>query len=125
MDIRKLESSLKMQNCYFSHCSVERAENIEDREPKMSIERHISEIEEHTYDVSLHVNIDSEDLSVNVIANAKFLFEADSYEREKTIIEKNTIAIMFPFVRSQVSLLTTQPNMVPIVLPPINTAKFE
>ena len=91
----------------------------------MSIERHISEIEEHTYDVSLHVNIDSEDLSVNVIANAKFLFEADSYEREKTIIEKNTIAIMFPFVRSQVSLLTTQPNMVPIVLPPINTAKFE
>lgn len=125
MDIRKLESSLKMQNFYFSHCSVERAENIEDREPEMSIERHISEIEEHTYDVSLHVNIDSEDLSVNVIANAKFLFEADSYEREKTIIEKNTIAIMFPFVRSQVSLLTTQPNMVPIVLPPINTAKFE
>ena len=62
---------------------------------------------------------------MNVIANAKFLFEADSYEREKTIIEKNTIAIMFPFVRSQVSLLTTQPNMVPIVLPPINTAKFE
>ena len=59
------------------------------------------------------------------VANAKFLFEADSYEREKTIIEKNTIAIMFPFVRSQVSLLTTQPNMVPIVLPPINTAKFE
>ena len=35
MDIRKLESSLKMQNFYFSHCSVERAENIEDREPKM------------------------------------------------------------------------------------------
>lgn len=125
MDIKKLESSLKMQNFYFSHCSIERSENIEDREPKMNIERHILEIAKHTYDVSLHVNIDSEDLSVNVIANAKFLFEADSYDREKTIIEKNTVAIMFPFVRSQVSLLTTQPNMVPIVLPPINTAKFE
>jgi preprotein translocase subunit SecB len=32
---------------------------------------------------------------------------------------------MFPFIRSQVTLLTTQPGMTPIVLPPINTAKYE
>ena len=53
------------------------------------------------------------------------MFESDFCERESDIIKKNTVAIMFPFVRSQISLLTTQPDMVPIVLPPINTAKFE
>ena len=39
--------------------------------------------------------------------------------------EEYTVAIMFPFIRSQITLLTTQPGMTPIVLPPINTTKFE
>lgn len=125
MDIKKLESSLKMEKFYFSHCSVERKENIEDSNPKMDIKRCVSEVEKHIYDVRLEVDIDSEDFAVKVIANARFLFESDFCERESDIIKKNTVAIMFPFVRSQISLLTTQPDMVPIVLPPINTAKFE
>ena len=44
---------------------------------------------------------------------------------EENIVKTNTVAIMFPFIRSQVTLLTTQPGMTPIVLPPINTTKFE
>jgi len=36
------------------------------------------------------------------------------------ILKKNTVAIMFPFIRSQVSLLTTQPGMTPILLQPID-----
>lgn len=75
--------------------------------------------------MALDVNIDSKDFYVTVIANAKFIYEAESYEQEAVIIKKNTIAIMFPFVRSQISLLTTQPGMMPVVLPPINTAKFD
>ena len=30
------------------------------------------------------------------------------------------ISIIFPFIRSQVSLLTTQPGITPIMIPPIN-----
>ena len=36
------------------------------------------------------------------------------------LIKVNTVAIMFPFIRSQISLLTTQPGLEPILLPPIN-----
>lgn len=36
------------------------------------------------------------------------------------ILKKNTVAIMFPYIRSQVSLITTQPAMVPIIMPPID-----
>lgn len=36
------------------------------------------------------------------------------------LINKNAIAILFPYLRSQVTLITSQPNMTPIILPPIN-----
>ena len=36
------------------------------------------------------------------------------------LIERNTLAIMFPYFRSYVSTLTTQPGMTPIVLPAMN-----
>lgn len=39
---------------------------------------------------------------------------------KEVIVTKNTMAILFPFLRSQVTLMTAQPDMVPIVLPLIN-----
>ena len=81
-----MKSNLKMNNLYFSSCSVERACKVENGECKADLQRNITKTDEHEYDVEL---------------------------------------IMFPFIRSQVTLLTTQPGMTPIVLPPINTTKFE
>ena len=46
--------------------------------------------------------------------------EKISEQTAEQILKKNTVAIMFPFIRSQVSILTTQPGMIPIVMPPIN-----
>ena len=50
---------------------------------------------------------------------------SDDYSREASIINTNTVAIMFPFIRSQVTLLTSQPGMIPIILPAINTQKLK
>ena len=44
--------------------------------------------------------------------------------REEAIRNANTVAIKFSFIRSQVTLLTSQPGMTPIVLPAINTQKL-
>lgn len=43
-----------------------------------------------------------------------------SEEVRKVLIEQNTLSIMFPFLRSQITMLTCVPNMQPIVLPTIN-----
>jgi preprotein translocase subunit SecB len=40
------------------------------------------------------------------------------------LINKNAVAIMFPYIRSQITLLTSQPEMKPIVIPPININKL-
>lgn len=36
----------------------------------------------------------------------------------------NAVAILFPYLRSQLTLLTTQPGLSPIILPPINVNKL-
>ncbi len=52
------------------------------------------------------------------------IFELDKNgideETAQDIIKANTVAIMFPYIRSQISLLTTQPGIQPIMIPPIN-----
>lgn len=125
MDINAIKSDLKMRNLYFKECSIKRAGKISDGEFKAELQKKIEKTGEHTYDVELILTIEKEDCSVLVVADAHFVYEAENYENEESVIRANTVAIMFPFVRSQVSLLTTQPGMTPIVLPPINTTKLK
>ncbi len=125
MEINKMKSNLKMTDLYFSHCSVERACNIQNGEYNADLKRNITQIKDHQYSVELELAVQKEDLSVLVVAKANFEYVANKYdEMEESIVKSNTVAIMFPYIRSQVTLLTTQPGMTPIVLPPINTTKF-
>ena len=125
MELSKIKSDLRMNNLYFSSCSVERACIVENGECKADLQRNITKIAEHEYDVELKLLVQKSDLSVSIVAKAHFEYEADEYGMEEDIVKTNTVAIMFPYIRSQVTLLTTQPGMTPIVLPPINTTKFE
>lgn len=128
MEINKIKSDLTMKNFYFKECSIKRTGNageVYDGEMTADIQKNIESLGNHTYEVELTLTIDRADLSVLVIANAQFAYDAGTDDgREQNIVNNNTVAIMFPFIRSQVSLLTTQPGMIPIVLPAINTAKF-
>ena len=38
----------------------------------------------------------------------------------KKLITENTVAILLPYLRSELSILTAQPGMEPVVLPPID-----
>lgn len=98
---------------------------MENGDCKADLQRNITKTDEHEYDIELKLLVNKSDLLVVVITKAHFVYEEETYEKEESIIKTNTVAIMFPFIRSQVTLLTTQPGMTPIVLPPINTTKFE
>lgn len=126
MDIEKIKSELQMKDFHFVECSVKRKQNIANEELNIQVERKINKISDTEHIVTAILNIDKEqkDLEVKVVAEATFIMESDNEELVSDIIKVNTLAIMFPFIRSQVSLLTTQPGMTPVVLPPINTTKF-
>ena len=125
MELSKMKSNLKMNDLYFSSCSVERECKVKNGECKADLQRDITKTDAHEYDVELKLSVQKSELSVLIVAKAHFEYDAETYEMEEKIVKTNTVAIMFPFIRSQVTLLTTQPGMNPIVLPPINTTKFE
>lgn len=127
MDINKMKSELKMDDFHFIECSITRKAVIENGPLSFDLHKEINELEDGCYTVILTLTIDKDnaDLAVKVVAAAKFRMDSEDIDLVRSIMETNTVAIMFPFIRSQVSLLTTQPGMAPIVLPPINTAKFK
>ena len=127
MDIKNMSSDLRMEDFYFSESKVERLKKISDGEYHVELNKNIDETDQHKYSLCLTLTISKEDIHIFLKANANFIFESENYnsQKEQDIINKNGVAIMFPFIRSQVSLLTTQPGMMPIILPPINTAKFK
>lgn len=47
-----------------------------------------------------------------------------SEELKNTLITKNAISIFMPYLRSEVSLLTAQPGVECVVLPPFNINKI-
>ncbi len=65
-------------------------------------------------------------LSIKVSLIGYFYCECDDAVLKETLIKYNTLSILFPYIRSQISLITAQPDLSPIVLPPVNiVAMFE
>ena len=125
MNIDNMKSNLQSKNFYFSDYSFSRNKVIEDGKFDINLQKEINVVQEHEYNVILTTTIEKEDMKLILTAQADFLYESDDFSMEDAIINSNTIAIMFPFIRSQITLLTSQPGMTPIVLPAINTQKFK
>ena len=49
---------------------------------------------------------------------------SETVEDSNILIQQNAIAIVFPYIRSQISLLTAQPEVDPVILPPMNIAQM-
>ena len=41
-----------------------------------------------------------------------------------SLVELNTVAIMFPYIRSEVSIITAQPGLMPILIPVVDVNKL-
>ena len=53
-----------------------------------------------------------------------FQIDADDQKQLDSLARYNTVAMMMPFIRSQIALLTSQPRMSPLVLPAIDIVKL-
>lgn len=66
-------------------------------------------------------------VSIADVVNIELMLVGDFTITGSEDIEKfipNAIAILFPYLRSQLSLITAQPNIPTLVLPPININKL-
>ena len=72
--------------------------------------------------IDLTITDEGEELSLflRAIGYFKLILENEDNMLAEQILKKNTVSIMLPYIRSQVSLLTTQPGLTPIMLQPID-----
>ena len=92
--------------------------NLDNISLGVQVNREIHELKENLFEVLLKVTISDEEELVFVDVTGRAVFSTE--QKKNDMLEKNTLAIMFRYIRSYVSIITTQPGMNPIVLPAMN-----
>jgi preprotein translocase subunit SecB len=82
------------------------------------------------YDLIFKVNVFSEgnkkDAFISIRCVGTFVFEnVSKIEEIPTFFYRNSIAILFPYVRAYISLVTTQANFKGVILPTLNLSGLE
>lgn len=92
--------------------------SLDELELSVHVDHDIKNIGKDEYEIVLNTTVsdECENVYVNVKGTAIFRTQQENMD----MLEKNTIAIMFPYIRSYISIITTQPGMSPIVLPAMN-----
>jgi len=93
-----------------------------------AIEYQINQEDDSVYQTIIKSTIkdDARQFSLELITNGIFsLTDQDVDEsRKEVLLKMNTVAIMFPYIRSEVSLLTAQPGLTPVQMPIIDVSKL-
>ena len=113
------ESPLVLKNIIITEGHFKRNEApLENLELKVGVSHDVERLSEREYKITLELNVADPEEKLSVFVKGMAIFETK--QENQMLIERNTLAIMFPYFRSYVSTLTTQPGMTPIVLPAMN-----
>ena len=113
------ESPLVLKNIIITEGHFKRNEDsLENLELKVGVFHDVERLSEREYKITLELNVADPEEKLSVFVKGMAIFETK--QENQMLIERNTLAIMFPYFRSYVSTLTTQPGMTPIVLPAMN-----
>lgn len=120
---------MKVRSAYESPLILEKIEitestfkkkdvSLDELELGVRVEHNVENIGEDEYEIVLNTTVSDENENIYVNVKGKAIFRTQ--QKNMDMLEKNTIAIMFPYIRSYISIITTQPGMPPIVLPAMN-----
>ena len=113
------ESPLVLKNIMITEGTFKRSEDsLEDVELQVNVSHNVNQISDREYKIILELSVADPQGKLSVFVKGMAIFGTE--QKTRTLIERNTLAIMFPYFRSYVSTLTTQPGMMPIVLPAMN-----
>ena len=84
----------------------------------------VEEDSDSEYRCSLSFNVTRED-EFDATVRITGYFSIDENDPMKdALLSQNAVAILFPYARSQMTILTSQPETTPVVLPVINVQKM-
>lgn len=124
----KFESVLKLEKLLFDNIDFKRKGFKNENEIKLKLQVQIGEELDDIHRVVLiFIGEKPDEYSLEIKLSGYFSFrvtEGISEDERLTLINKNAVAILMPYLRSQVSLLTAQPEVECIILPPFNINKM-
>lgn len=123
-NINESKSELTLHDVFIEKLLFERKDysikRVDVDHAKINFKRSIDDMDDNKYKVNLSINITSKnEFEIETCISGIFEFEGDKNFGNK-LLSHNTVAILFPYLRSQITLLTSQPGFEPIVLPVIN-----
>ncbi len=120
-----------VESLYFKHNSIYKPNQRPSLECKFHVSHNYDKDDDNKLLLSIKCELFQEDfteednpfyLSLNV--NGLFSVEDDGIGDDLSkskILKANSVAILFPYIRSIVSNITLTANVPPVILPPINT----
>lgn len=124
-----IKSVLELNRLVFDKIEFKRTGFKNNKQSKYEMEAQLSKnTKDDIYKVTLIFKCEKEneynfeiDLTGFFTFNSKETLDEDT---KNTLISKNSVAILMPYMRSQISLLTAQPEVDCVVLPPFNINNF-
>lgn len=126
--MKEITSALILNKLVFDKIEFNRKGFRNSNEAEFQMEGQISGGNDDNYRVVLTIKGEKKDEYDFLISLSGFFgFNAEeelSSEVKINLINKNAVSILMPYLRSEVSLLTAQPEVECIVLPPFNVMKM-
>lgn len=121
-------SILTLQKMVFDKIEFDRKGFKNTNELKFELQVQIGLDENDTYKVTLVLNgTKQEEYDIAISLSGFFQVEGQEKLEDKLVqnlISKNAVAILMPYLRSELTLLTAQPDTDSVVLPPFNINKM-
>lgn len=126
---KEIESILILDKLVFDKIEFKRTGMRNESEIEFNLQAVINKKkDEEIYRVTLMLSGNKEkEYTIEIALSGYFSFEENEKtdeELKQSLINQNAIAIIMPYLRSQVSLITAQPEVDCVVLPPFNITKM-
>lgn len=126
--MENINSVLTLQKLVFDKIQFNRKGFKNSNELKFRIQVQIGKNEDENYKVTLILTGDKQDeYDIIISLSGFFKIEGQNNLEDQVLqdlINKNAVAIIMPYLRSELTLLTSQPDTESVVLPPFNINKM-
>lgn len=122
---KNIKSILELKKLVFKRITFERESMSSDESFRFQLKSEISQKkDEDLYRVELSLLGEKEhEYRIEICLYGFFTFDVSERipdELKDDLLSKNAVAIMMPYIRSELSIITAQPEVECIVLPPFN-----
>lgn len=117
-------SILKLNGIHFNELSFKRRDSTDSVIDDCELTRKIVDIDVDNFTVELNFKLSTSIFEMSISLEGKFNIICEDALMKERLKKNNTISILFPYIRSEVTLLTSQPEMTPVIIPPININKL-